>query len=120
MYELSDEFRAVRAGALTAALLALAEHIALWPYRDRLPLAARYTLGVAAIGAGVTVSAARRKRWSGVISFWCCAGASGAAVVALHFWRSLRGESAWPGHLFEAGRVAGKAEARRYGPPRER
>lgn len=113
MSESTNDFRAIRAGAMTAALLALAQHVALWDYRDRIPLAGRYTLGVAAIGAGVTVSGARRKRWFGVISFWCSAGATGVLVASLHWWRIQRGQPPEGEAAYWAGVAAGKAQARR-------
>lgn len=113
MSEFSNEFTAIRDGAMTSALLALAQHVALWEYRDRIPLAGRYTLGVAAIGAGVTVSGARRKRWFGVISFWCSAGLTGVLVVALHWWRIQQGQQPEGEAAYWAGVAAGKAEARR-------
>lgn len=113
MTQFHDEFKAIRSGAMTAALIALVQHIALWEYRDRIPLAGRYTLGVAAIGAGVTVSGAKRGRWAGVISFWCCAGVTGVLVVALHWWRIQLGQPPEGEAAYHAGFAAGKAEARR-------
>lgn len=78
--------------ALTSSLLLL-EHLLLWDARDRLPLTARYTLGTAAIGAGVTWTAYRRRELLPALTFWCIAGVGGALVVTAHW---LRAQSEQP------------------------
>jgi hypothetical protein len=111
--ESTNDFRAIRAGALTAALLALAEHIGLWGYRDRIPLAGRYTLGVAAIGTGMAVTCARRKDWRNFDAAVCSAGAAGMLIASLHWWRIQQGQPPEGEAAYWAGYAAGKAEARR-------
>jgi hypothetical protein len=111
--EFKQEFRAICAGATTAAALALVQHVALWEYRDRIPLAGRYTLGVAAVGAGVSISGAMRGRWAGVVSFWCCAGTTGVLVASLHWWRIQMGQPPEGEAAYHAGFAAGQAQARR-------
>jgi hypothetical protein len=82
----------VEGATLTSGLLLL-EHVILWDTRDRLPLTARYTLGTAAIGAGVTWAAFRRQELLPALTFWCIAGAGGALVVTAHW---LRAQSEQP------------------------
>lgn len=74
-------------GAVTAALL-IAEHVALWPERGRLPLPVKYALGVAAIGAGLTVAARERGDDRAVAEFWALAAVGGAVVGAAHLVRA--------------------------------
>lgn len=75
-------------GATVSSSLLILEHLLLWDVRDRLPLTARYTLGTAAIGAGVTWAALRRHDPIAAITFWCVAGAGGALIVSAHWMRA--------------------------------
>lgn len=93
---------------LASALLTLS-HLALW--QRRLSLSARYTVGVACIGVGVTISAALLAEWIIAIVFWPVASAGFATVVVLHWWRAQRNEpSGETCAAFEAGRIVGHAE----------
>lgn len=85
--------------ALTVTILAL-EHIALWPYRGRVPQLANYALGVAALCAGQSWAAAQRG--GGVLRPWGYAAAGGAVVGALHLARWL----AWRRGRWERYRAA--------------
>lgn len=84
--EFVDEHDAEGA-ALTAAILVI-EHVALWPHSARVPLLARYALGVAALNAGETLAAVRRRR-AGTVSAallrpWFYAAVGAAATVGCH------------------------------------
>lgn len=100
---------AIFLGSCLASALLILSHLALW--QRRLSLSARYTVGVACIGVGVTISAALLAEWIVAIVFWPVAGAGGATVVVLHWWRAQRNEP--PGETdatYQAGRLVGHAE----------
>lgn len=121
MYELI----AISTGSATSALLLAAEHVLLWNQKDQLGLTGRYRLGTIALSVGQATALlllAKQEKlswWStlGAIAGPVCIG--GGTIEALHYWRRQRGQSPWPDTLFEAGRVAGRAEARRNGTTRE-
>jgi hypothetical protein len=94
VYHESSDIAAISEGATLTTLLLAAEHLLLWGMRDRMHITARYTLGTAAIGAGLTWSALRRKDYAGAAAFWTIAGCGGALVVSAHWLRSLRGHPA--------------------------
>ncbi len=90
---MDDELGAIIEGAALSSTILLAEHTLLWDKRNLIPITARYTLGTAAIGAGVTWAAMRRNDPIAAITFWCIAGAGGVLVVSAHW---LRAQSEQP------------------------
>ena len=88
-----DDLEAITEGATLSSGILLAQHALLWDRRDRLPITARYTLGTAAIGAGVTWTAVRRNDPIAAITFWCVAGAGGMLIISAHW---LRAQSEQP------------------------
>lgn len=82
-----DLVRPTVEGASVAALLALAEHIALWQEQERLPLVARYTLGVLAIYAGITVTLRRLGLGWLVLPLCIIPCAAGLVVAVAHILR---------------------------------
>lgn len=100
---------ALVAGSATTAALILLEHILCW--HQRLPLAARYALGVAAICLGVIVAASIVARWEMIITWGVIVLVAGITTLALHWRRSLKGERTGEDEAtFQAGRLAGHAE----------
>ena len=79
--------KATLAGGVVAALLGLAEHIALWEDQDRLPLVARYTLGVLAYYAGIVVFVRRLGLGWLALPIFCISVAIGSAVGMAHLIR---------------------------------
>lgn len=71
-------------GGSVAALLALAEHIALWEDQDRLPLVARYTFGTLAIYAGIVVFLRRIGLSRLALPLFIIPCAAGVAVATAH------------------------------------
>lgn len=106
-------------GALISTLALVAEHLALWAVK--LPLTARYTIGTATIGGGLTIACWLRGAWFGALAFWVIAGAGGVAVASLHFWRDRHAQH--PRDIddaFAAGQLAARARAGvRHGEARE-
>jgi hypothetical protein len=70
-----------------AALIALAEHIALWQEQDRLPLVARYTLGMLSIYAGIAVFLRRIGLGWLVLPLFIIPCAAGLVVAVAHILR---------------------------------
>lgn len=105
------EVKSTIAGACTATALLAVEHVACW--KLNLPLVVRYALGTGAIVAGATVSGALRDDLKPVRELCVIAGAGGALVVALHWWREIRGER--PQDIeaaFQMGKLAAKWEVK--------
>lgn len=122
MYELL----AISTGSAVSALLLAAEHFLLWSQKDQMSLTGRYILGTVALALGQCLSLLLLDVWR-VLSLLAALGAvltpiciGGSIILALHYWRRQRGQSPWPQTLFEAGRVAGIAEARGNGQARKR
>ena len=82
------EIGPISEGATLSSSLLILEHLLLWDVRDRLPLTARYTLGTAAIGAGVTWTSLRRNDPIAAVAFWAIAGMGGALIVSAHWMRA--------------------------------
>ena len=80
-------------GAAISAALALVEHLSLWSVQDRVPLIARYTLGTAAILAGVSHACRRTGRGDLALAVWAIAAATGATVAAAHGLRHAQPDS---------------------------
>ena len=74
-------------GGSVAALLALAEHIALWQEQERLLLVARYIFGTLAIYAGITVTLRRLGLNWLVLPLFIIACAAGLVVAVAHIFR---------------------------------
>jgi hypothetical protein len=79
----------VEGAAVTAALL-LAEHLALWQARGRLPLPARYTLGTLALLAGLAHTCHRRGDTRPAVEAAAIAACGGSVVIAAHLVRAWR------------------------------
>lgn len=86
-HEFRHLLKPIRAGASVAALIALAEHIAFWEEQERLPLVARYTLGVLAIYAGITVTLRRIGLGWLVAPLFVIPCAAGLVVAIAHIFR---------------------------------
>lgn len=91
---MDNDLEAIAEGAALSSTILLFEHVMLWDVRDRMHITARYTLGTAAIGAGVTWAALRRGDPLAAITFWCVAGAGGALVVSAHWLRAMHEQPA--------------------------
>lgn len=87
MHEVVYEFQAIVAGGLVAAVLLTLCHLLLWEARPNLALVPRYTIGVACLNLGVTVTGWILGFWLLPIVVWSIAGMGGAAVASLHIWR---------------------------------
>ena len=76
-------------GALVAAGLLLAEHLALWQARslNRFPLPARYAAGVTALLAGFAHTCHRRGDMWPAAEFAVITAAGGSLVIAAHLIR---------------------------------
>lgn len=81
-------------GAAVAAGLLLAEHVALYRWREHLPLPARYALGVAALGAGLAHAGAEREDLTAVRDAALITAVGGALVLGAHLvrWAHYRRE----------------------------
>jgi hypothetical protein len=98
---------AILTGSIVALALLFAEHVALWPYQERLHQVARYVIGTATIGIGVTLTAALLNVWLIAIAFWCVAGPGGALIVSLWWARGI--DAARIDAATDAGMLAGQA-----------
>lgn len=79
----------LRDGAIVTGALLLTTHVALWPWRGRLPLLARYAIGVACIGAGETVACLQTRDYEAILRYWVLAGMGGIVTGGLHGLRLL-------------------------------
>jgi hypothetical protein len=99
------ELISILIGALAASLLLLVEHVTLWPYKCLPHYTARYVLGTAALGLGLTIWATITDRLIAAVAFWAIAGCGGATVI-IAYW--VRGQLAkHDREAFTAGQVAG-------------
>ncbi len=79
---------AIAAGALsTLTLLGLA-HVALWPWRDRMPRPASYVVGISCIGAGLLLVSALSGLWIILIAFVGVTLPGGLLIIAAWWLRS--------------------------------
>lgn len=86
------EFQAIVAGgSLTSVVLAIL-HLLLWEARPNMKLVPRYTIGVAVINLGLTVTGWLLGVWIIPIAAWGVAGMGGAVVGALHLWREAKAQ----------------------------
>jgi cytochrome b subunit of formate dehydrogenase len=79
----------LRDGAIVTGATLLTAHVALWPWRGRIPLLARYAIGVAAIGLGETVACLQTRDYHAIARFWALAAMGGAVTGALHGVRAI-------------------------------
>lgn len=80
----TDELLADFTGAALAAGVLAAEHLALYPIRDRLHPTARYALGVLGLGLGHTLACALAGDARSAWRFWLVVAAGGGSVLALY------------------------------------
>jgi hypothetical protein len=72
-------------GALLSGVLLIAAHVGLYQWRDSLHRVANYTIGVACLLIGFTVSCGLLDAWVFAVGAWIVAGVGGA-VIALAWW----------------------------------
>lgn len=82
-------FRPALEGAAIAAGILTAEHLGLYRFRGRLPLPARYALGVTALGLGLAHACHARGDLRPVYDGLTIAAIGGALVTAAHAARWL-------------------------------
>lgn len=85
--------RASIEGAAISAALALIEHIVFWEVQERVTLVARYTLGTAAILAGLSHTCRRLGRLDVAAAAWGIAAATGSVVAGAHMLRQSQPDS---------------------------
>jgi hypothetical protein len=118
VYELTRSFQPIFTGTLLTLFLLAVQHFGLWEIK--MPLVARYILGTASIGAGVTL--ASYLIGDGLIAgvFWAIAIAGGALIAPLHVWRHFRGQlPADINDAFRAGAIVRRALGAASGAPRK-
>ena len=86
---ISYQFRPALEGAAIAAGLLTAEHLGLYRFRGRLPLPARYALGVAALGIGLAHACRERGDMRPVYDGLTITAIGGALVTGAHGIRYL-------------------------------
>jgi hypothetical protein len=84
-----NESLAIFSGAALGAILLLAEHLALWRYRERLSKPQAYVIGTATCGAAITLVAGLLDDWRIAIVFWTVVGAGGATVAGAYLVRAV-------------------------------
>jgi hypothetical protein len=84
-----SEVASVLAGAALSAGLLLAEHIALWPYRDEISKPEAYVIGGATLGAGAVVTSALLDDWRPALVSWAGLIAGGLVVGGAYGVRGL-------------------------------
>jgi hypothetical protein len=80
---------ALAAGSLTALMLLIAAHLALWPYRDRMPRPASYMVGTSACGFGLLLFSSLTEHWIVIIAFVCITLPGGLSIIAAWWLRSV-------------------------------
>lgn len=78
----------IAAGALTTLTLLGIAHVALWPWRDKMPRPASYVVGVSCIGAGLLLVSALSGLWIVLIAFVGVTLPGGLLIIAAWWLRS--------------------------------
>ncbi len=82
------ELIAIIAGSALSTGLLVAAHLLLWHQRTALWLVWRYTIGVAALNAGLTLIGALLGNLLLMVAPWCVALVAGSVTALLHTWRA--------------------------------
>lgn len=85
MIHTDHQFSAIFAGSLLTLILLVCLHLFLWPYQKVLHRLHSYVVGIASIGAGITLTALLLNQWIVAIAFWAIVGPGGFAV-AIAYW----------------------------------
>ncbi|MBK9944345.1 MAG: hypothetical protein IPP13_22320 [Kouleothrix sp.] len=80
---------AMAAGSLTTLMLLIAAHLALWPYRNRMPRPASYIVGTSCSGAGLLLFSSLTDLWIVFIAFVAIVLPGGLSIIAAWWLRSV-------------------------------
>ncbi|MBK9944238.1 MAG: hypothetical protein IPP13_21770 [Kouleothrix sp.] len=80
---------AMAAGALSTLMLLIAAHLALWPYRNRMPRPASYIVGTSCSGAGLLLFSSLTDLWIVFIAFVAILLPGGLSIIAAWWLRSV-------------------------------